>query len=75
MGPVFKIARCTSKCEGLCCCNCCGDAPALHRAGYGYIPFQMYDVRCCRRTRANIPESCMWEQGKTRTEWLKEMED
>ena len=69
---LVRLELCTSKCRGQSCCNCCGKAPALHRAGPEYIPFSLYSTECCSRTRWTKPEECMHLQGKTREEWMKE---
>jgi len=71
----LHISPCDGPCNGLNCCNCCGEAPAMHRAGQEYIPFQRYDDLCCKRARVGMPESCMQLQGKTRAEWLKELSE
>lgn len=51
-----------------------GEAPAMHRTGVEYIPFERYDQQCCPETKFNRPEQCMWLQGKTRFEWEQEPE-
>ena len=69
---MIHIEHCPSKCRGQSCCNCCGEAPAMHRCGREFIPFQLYDPKCCEKTRWTNPGGCMFLCGKTRHEWMNE---
>lgn len=68
--PVLLDA-CPARCRGQSCCDCCGEAPALHRVDDGRW-FDRWDNQCCSRARLTKPEVCMHLQGKTREEWMKE---
>ncbi len=69
--PPVLLEPCTARCRGQSCCNCCGQAPALHRVGSG-LWFERWDDRCCPQTRLDKPEQCMHLQGKNREEWQNE---
>lgn len=69
--PPVLLEPCTSRCRGHSCCNCCGEAPALHRIDNGRW-FDRWDATCCYQTRLAKPDQCMYFQGKTREEWMKE---
>lgn len=66
-----QLEPCTAKCRGHSCCNCCGEAPAMHRTDGGRR-FNRWDRDCCARILYYKPEQCMHLQGKTREEWMKE---
>lgn len=44
----------------------------MHRCGYEFFPFKLYDPKCCEKTRWTKPENCMFLCGKTRHEWMNE---
>lgn len=44
----------------------------MHRCGREFIPFQLYDPKCCEKTRWTNPGDCMFLCGKTRYEWMNE---
>lgn len=69
--PPVLLEPCTARCRGQSCCNCCGQAPALHRVDSGRW-FERWDDRCCPQTRLDKPEQCMHLQGMTREKWIKE---
>lgn len=71
MSQCIAIEPCTGPCRGQSCCNCCGEAPAMHRTDGGRR-FIRWDRECCRRCQADKPEECMYLQGKTRDEWMEE---
>ena len=68
----FKL--CIQECKGKSCCNCCGNAPNLHRVKDDTsISFRLvYERDCCYKSRQYNPEQCMHLQGKSREQWLKE---
>ena len=69
--PPVQLEPCTAKCLGHSCCNCCGEAPAMHRTDGGRW-FDRWDPPRCHQTRLDKPDLCMHLQGKTREEWMKE---
>ncbi|GBF70754.1 hypothetical protein LAWASA_3489 [Lawsonibacter asaccharolyticus] len=68
---LVQLEPCTGPCRGLSCCNCFGEAPALHRIGGGRW-FDRWAPQCCHSTRLGAREKCMYLQGKTREEWMEE---
>lgn len=67
--PVL-LECCPGRCRGKSCCNCCGEAPALHRTDGGRW-FERWDAQCCHQTVSDRPTQCMYLQGKTREEWME----
>ena len=68
---LIRLEPCTALCQGHSCCNCCGEAPAMHRTDGGRR-FDRWDKDCCARTLYYKPKQCMGLQGKTREEWMEE---
>ena len=65
------LEPCTARCRGQSCCNCCGEALALHRTDSGRW-FERWDAQCCHQTRLDKRDQCMHHQGKSREEWMEE---
>ena len=70
-GQLVPLEPCAVPCRGQSCCNCCGQAPALHRIDGGRW-FDRWDAQCCLQTHLDQRDQCMHLQGKTREEWMEE---
>ena len=72
MDEIVHIEPCTAKCRGRSCCDCCGEAQAMHQVHAGETLWDRFCRDCCLTTRLAKPEACMFLKGKTREEWLHE---